>query len=171
MKQVSEMSKNKESKVRFGVLDAVIIIIVVAVVASVVLRYTTDNNLFEYDTQKYTVTIKTCGVRYTSVDNVASASEYYLDNGAVLGVSLHAPTVTPMQTYVTDRSGGLVACYYPDNTFVDIVVELQCDLIEKNGSVMTKSGDHIASGAELTVYANSVELDVEIIEVQKSIDE
>lgn len=171
MKRVSEMSKNKEAKVRFGVLDAGIIIIVVAVVASLILRYTTDNNLFEYDTEKYTVTVRTCGVRYTSVDNVASAAEYYLDNGDVLGTALHAPTVTPMLTYVTDRSGELVACYYPDNTFVDIVMELECDLIEKNGSVMTKSGAHIASGAELTVYTNSVELDVEIIKVQKSVAE
>jgi hypothetical protein len=166
MKQVSEMSKNKESKVRFGVLDAVIIIIVVAVVASVVLRYTTDNNLFEYDTQKYTVTIKTCGVRYTSVDNVASASEYYLDNGAVLGVSLHAPTVTPMQTYVTDRSGGLVACYYPDNTFVDIVATVSCELSEKNGRTVTPDGEHIAVGVTFEVHTETVDMTVVVTSVE-----
>ncbi len=169
--QVLKMSKNKERKIRFGILDAIIIIVILAIATSLVLRYTVDNNLFSYDTEKFTVTIKTCGVRYTSVDSVASASEFYLDNGDLFGIGTHAPTVTPMLTYVTNRSGELVACYYPDNTLVDIVAEIECELIDKDGTVMTKSGVHIASGVELTIHTDLVDLDVEIVKVEKIVSE
>ena len=50
------MSKNKDTKIRFSVLDAVIIIVVLAIAASLIFRYTLENNLFAYDTEKYTVT-------------------------------------------------------------------------------------------------------------------
>ena len=161
------MSKNKDSKIRFGVLDAVIIIVILAIVASLVLRYTADNSFFTYDTDKYTVTFKACGVRYTSVDSVASATDFYLESGAHLGKLTHAPTVTPKVEYVTVSSGEIVACYYPDNTLVDIVAEIECDLIDKDGSVMTKNGVHIVPGVELTIHTEYVEITVEIINVQK----
>ncbi len=165
------MSKRKDNKIRFGVLDAVIIIVVLAITASVVLRYTVDNSLFAYDTEKYTVTLKTCGVRYTSVDAVASDTTFYLDDGYLLGNAIHAPTVTPMLTYVTSQSGELIACYYPDNTFVDIVAEIECMLVDKDGMLLTESGVHIAPGVELTVHTNTVDLTVEIIKVQKQVAE
>ena len=165
------MSKNKDIKIRFGVLDAVIIIVVLAIAASLVFRYTVDNSLFVYDTEKYVVTFKTCGVRYTSVDAIASAQNFYLNNGELLGRSIHAPTVTPMLTYVTSSSGELVACYYPDNTFVDIVVEIECELINKDGMIMTESGVHIAPGVELDIHTNTADLTVEIVKVQNQIAE
>ena len=165
------MSKNKDIKIRFGVLDAVIIIVVLAIAASIVFRYNLENNLFAYDTENYTVTIRTCGVRYTSVDAVASANMFYLDNGDAFGSSIHAPTVTPMLSYVTNQAGELVACYYPDNTLVDIVIEIECELINKDGSAMTKSGVHIAPGVALTVHTETVDLTVEVIKVQKQVAE
>ena len=165
------MSKNSGNKIKFGVLDAVIIIVVLAIAATLVFRYTADNSLFAYDTEKYTVTLKTCGVRYTSVDAVASASWFYLDNGDMLGNSIHAPTVTPMLTYVTSQSGELIACYYPDNTFVDIVAEIECELVNKDGMLLTESGVHIAPGVELTVHTETVDLTVEIVKVQKQVAE
>lgn len=161
------MSKTKDTKIRFGILDAVIIIVILAVVASLVLRYTADNSLFTYDTDKYSVTFKACGVRYTTVDSVASATDFYLDSGDALGKLTHAPTVTPMVEYITVQSGDIVACYYPDNTLVDIVAEIECDLIDKDGSVMTKSGVHIVPGVELTIHTEFAELTVEIVNVQK----
>ena len=60
-----------------------------------------------------------------------------------------------------------MACYYPDNTLVDIVAEIECDLIDKDGSVMTKNGVHIVPGVELTIHTEYVEITVEIINVQK----
>lgn len=161
------MSRTKDSKIRFGILDAVIIIIILAIAASLILRYTVDNSLFTYDTDKYSVTFKACGLRYTSVDSVASATDFYMENGALLGKLKHAPTVTPKVEYVTVQSGEIVACYYPDNTLVDIIAEIECDLIDKDGSVMTKNGVHIVPGVELTIHTEYVEIAIEIINVQK----
>lgn len=161
------MSRNNENKVRFGILDAVILIVVVAVVASVILRFTADSALFGYKTEKYTVTLKASGVRYTSVDVIAAETELFDENGKLLGTFMHAPTVTPMLTYEIDPSGNLVACYYPDNTLVDITTDILCELVEKDGTVMTTDGVHIAPGVELSVRTQYVDLTVEIVKVEK----
>lgn len=165
------MSKNKDVKLRFGVLDAVIIIVVIAIVASVVFRYTVDNSLFAYNTEKYTVTFKSYGVRYTSVEAISSSSGFYLEDGEFLGIATHAPTVTPMHKYITSQSGEIVSCYYPDNTFVDIVDEIECELVDSDGALMTKKGAHIAPGVKLTVHTDTVDLVVEIVKVQKQVTE
>jgi len=165
------MSKAKDSKIRFSVLDVVIIIVVLALVATLILRFTADSRLFNYETQKYTVTLKSCGIRYTSIDMIPSTSDVYLDDGELLGKFLHAPTVTPMLSYTVSPSGELIAAYYPDNTLVDIIAELECDLIVKDGMVMTKSGVHIAHGNVLEVHTATVDLTVEIVGVEKQISE
>jgi hypothetical protein len=161
------MSRNKENRIRFGVLDAVILIVVIAVAASMILRYTADSVLFGYKTETYTVTFKASGVRYSSVDVIATESELFVGNGKLLGRFTHSPTVTPMLTYESDNAGNLIACYYPDNTLVDIITEIECELIDKNGSVMTTDGVHIAPGVELEVSTRFVDLTVEIVKVEK----
>ena len=79
------MSRTKENKARFGILDAIIIIVVLAVAASMILRYTADNMFFGYKTEKYTVTLKATGVRYTSVDVIAKETDIFTNNGKLLG--------------------------------------------------------------------------------------
>ena len=165
------MSRTKENKGRFGILDAIIIIVVLAVLASMILRYTADNMFFGYKTDKYTVTLKATGVRYTSVDVIATETDIFTNDGKHLGTFMHAPTVTPTLTYETDSSGNLVASYYPDNTLVDIVTEIECDLITKDGVVMTREGVHIAAGVELEVHTIYADLTVEIVAVEKQIAE
>ncbi len=164
------MNRVKSSKIRFSVLDAVILIVVIALIAAVVFRYTADMNLFSYETEKYTVSVKSCGIRYTAIDMISSTSNVYLNDGELLGAFLHAPTVTPMLSYSVTSSGEIVAAYYPDNTLVDIISEIECELITKDGSVMTKSGVHIAPGVVLEIHTPSVDLTVEIVAVEKQID-
>jgi hypothetical protein len=66
------MSKQiNNEKIRFGVLDAVVLIIVVALVVALVFRFTTDMKLFTYDTEKYAVTVRAEGLQYTTVDMIA----------------------------------------------------------------------------------------------------
>ena len=161
------MSSKNSSKIRFGLLDAVVLIVVVAIVGALVFRYTTDKNLFAYNTEKYSVTIKSCGLQYTTVNMIDSTARVYLEDGKLLGSIVHAPTVTPMLSYSTTSSGDVIAAYYPDNTLVDIVTDIECELIVKDGLIMTKSGVHIAVGSVLAIHTETVDLTVEITSVEK----
>lgn len=166
------MSSDKNTnKLRFSVIDAVILIVILAVIASMVLRFTTDLRLFNYDTEKYVVTVKACGIRYTSIDMISSEDKVFLADGELLGILMHAPTVTPMLSYTLTSAGEMVAVYYPDNTLVDIILEIECDLINENGSAMTKNGVHIASGVVMDAHTPAVDLNFEIVNVEKTITE
>lgn len=164
-------SGNKTNKLRFSVIDAVILIVILAIIASMALRFTTDLRLFDYDTEKYNVTVKACGIRYTSIDMISSEEKVFLADGELLGSLMHAPTVTPMLSYTVTSSGEMVAVYYPDNTLVDIMLEIECDLIDENGSVMTKNGVHIAPGVVVEARTPAVDLTFEIVSVEKILSE
>ena len=98
-----------------------------------------------------------------------SNANVYLEDGKLLGVFVHAPTVTPMLSYSTTSAGDIIAAYYPDNTLVDIVTDIECDLIVNDGMIMTKSGVHIAVGAVLKIHTEMVDLTVEITSLEKKI--
>ena len=162
------MSAKNSSKIRFGLLDAVVLIVVIALVGAMVFRYTADKNLFAYNTEKYTVTVKACGLQYTTVGMIGSDDAVFLDDGKQIGSFVHAPTVTPMLKYATASSGDIIAAYYPDNTMVDISTDILCDLIVKDGLIMTKSGVHIAVGAVIDIHTETVDMTVEITSVEKN---
>ena len=45
------MAAKNNSKIRFGLLDAVVLIVVIALALALVFRYTADKTLFVYDTE------------------------------------------------------------------------------------------------------------------------
>ena len=49
------MTAKNNSKIRFGLLDAVVLIVVIALALALIFRYTADKRLFVYDTEEYTV--------------------------------------------------------------------------------------------------------------------
>ena len=163
------MAARNNSKIRFGLLDAVVLIVVIALAIALVFRYTADKRLFVYDTEEYTVRVKACGLQYTTVNMLDSNANVYLEDGKLLGVFVHAPTVTPMLRYSTTSAGDIIAAYYPDNTLVDIVTDIECDLIVNDGMIMTKSGVHIAVGTVLKIHTETVDLTVEITSLEKKI--
>ena len=89
-------------------------------------------------------------------------------NGKQIGTFVHAPTVTPMLSYSTTSSGDIIAAYYPDNTLVDIVTDVECELIVNDGMIMTKGGVHVAVGTVIKIHTETVDLDVEIVAVEKN---
>lgn len=162
------MAGKTNSKIRFGLLDAVVLIVVIALVLALVFRYTADKTLFVYDTEKYTVTVKATGLQYSTVNMLGQDSAVYLEDGKQLGAFIHAPTVTPMLSYSITSSGDVIAAYYPDNTLVDIVTDIECDLLVNDGMIMTKSGVHIAVGSVIKIHTETVDLTVEITSVEKN---
>lgn len=162
------MAAKNNSKIRFGLLDAVVLIVVIALALALVFRYTADKALFVYDTEKYTVTVKATGLQYTTVNMLASDSAVYLEDGKQLGSFVHAPTVTPMLSYSVTSTGDIIAAYYPDNTLVDIVNDIECELIVNDGMIMTKNGVHIAVGSLIEIHTETVDLTVEITAVEKN---
>ena len=159
-------NKIKKSKIRLGVLDAVVIIAVVALIAALIFRFTYDMKLFSYDTDEYLVSIKATHLNYTTIDMILSEESIYLESGDKLGAFAQTPTVTPALNYIATDGGEMLPVYYPDNTYVDLTTVISSELISKDGFVMTKSGVHIAPGVVLQIHTAKVDLLIEITGVE-----
>jgi hypothetical protein len=159
--------QGSNTKIRFGVLDAVILIVVLALIVTLVFRFTTDLRLFTYDTEKYAITVRGEGLQNTSVGMIAISDPIYFDNGDYLGYISTSPTVTPKMVYELGSDGSLTPAYYPDNTLVDLTTVIECDLVTSDGMIMTQSGVHLAVGVVLQLHTQTVDLDVEIISIVK----
>ncbi len=157
--------RTKNGKLRFGVLDAAIIILILAIIASVVLRYTTDNSFFSTKTNTYTVTLKISDVRYTTHNMLSNGDKIYLKNGNALG-GITQTSVTPSVYYVADNDEKMTPVYYPDSTFVDIVATVSCELAEKNGRTVTLGGEHIGVGVTFDVHTETVDMTVVVTSVE-----
>ena len=156
-----------KGKLRFGILDAVILIIVIGLAVTLVFRFTTDMRLFTYDTEKYAVTVRAEGLRYTTVDMITPSDKVYFDNGDYLGTFVSSPTVTPKMVYELGAEGDLIPAYYPDNTLVDLTTDLECELVTSDGMLMTKTGVHLAVGVILELNTQTTNLTVEIVKIEK----
>ena len=162
------MSKQTSNvKLRFGILDAVIIIVVVALAVALVFRFTTDLRLFTYDTENYVVTVRATGLQYTTAEMITASAPVYFENGEYLGTFVSSPTVTPKMVYEIGADGEITPAYYPDNTLIDITNNIECSLIKSNGMIMTKGGNHLAVGVVLELHTQTVDLTVEIIGIEK----
>ncbi len=162
------MSKNVNiGKLRFGVLDAVIIIIVVTLAVALIFRFTTDMRLFTYDTEEYVVTVRASGLRYSTVEMISASDAVYFEDGDYLGSFVSSHTVTPTVIYELGSEGDLIPAYYPDNTLVDFTNSLECELIMSDGMLMTKSGVRLAAGVEIELHTKTVDLTVEIVSVER----
>ena len=162
------MSKQENNgKIRFGVLDAVVLIIVVALIVALIFRFTTDMRLFTYDTEKYAVTVRTEGLQYTTVDMISVGDSVYFENGDYLGAVLSSPTVTPKMLYALGAEGDLIPAYYPNNTLVDLTTDLECELVTSDGMLMTKNGEHLAVGVVIKLHTQTVDITAEIVGIEK----
>ncbi len=155
------------SKLRFGAFDVVIIVIVLALIATLAFRFVSDRNLFAYDTDEYSVTVKANGLQYTTADKIGSGDVAYLPNGEILGTFTQATAFTPMLEYFVTSGGSLDALYYPDNTYIDITNEIKCNLISNDGVLCTKGGTRIVAGSVIEIHTQTVEITVEVVAVNK----
>ena len=160
----------KKSRFRLGVIDVVVIIAVVALLVALIFRFTSDSQLFTHDTAEYLVSVKAASLNYTTIDMLSSDDAVYLESGEKLGAFSQSPTVTPALKYVATDAGEMLPVYYPDNTLVDLTTVITCELISKDGFVMTKNGVHIAPGVVLEIHTTKADLLIEITAVETKSD-
>ena len=163
-------NKAKKNRIRLGVLDTVVIVAVLALIVALIFRFTSDSKLFAYSTDEYLVSVKASSLNYTTIDALSSDDAVYLESGDMFGSFSQAPTVTPSLKYIATDVGELLPVYYPDNTLVDLTTVISCELISKDGFIMTKNGVHVAPGVTLEVHTSKANLLIEITAVELKTD-
>ena len=170
----------QQTKSRFGVFDAVIIVLLIACIvaggfAFVFKRDNGEANVSEADKQEFVVSFKCYNVSQYHADLVKDGDLFYLPDNKEFGTVSGAPAQTPAESYVEKSDGTYVLSYAPssdkdsvDRTKKDVsgTIVVQGVRDESTGGFLV-AGDNfkIVPGKTFLMHNEKVSILVTIIDV------
>jgi hypothetical protein len=110
----------QNSKARFGVFDAVIIVFLVAclIAAGFAFFFKRDkgeNNVSEEQKQEYVISFKSYNLSKYHADLIKDGDVFYLSDNNEFGTVSGTPAQTPAESYVEKEDGTFVLSYAPSS--------------------------------------------------------
>ena len=150
------------SKYKFNILDAFIILVVVLCIIGIYFRSNIESWIGDKkDLKEYQITfviekIKSTSDQYINVDDVIMTT-----NGVELG-TVSSFSSFPAKEFVSDGSGGLVEVNYPENTYIDVTVVVNCmgaisdEGFYLNGTYLLSPGTVVNASTEVMDFTFTV---------------
>lgn len=169
-------------KMRFNILDAVILLLIVLCIVGFCFRYTiTDSLGLGEELQDYRVRFEVTDERFILPDLLFKGETlYYADGtvaGTLMGVSEYSNVnslvagndtllVTPATTYVND-GGNIIRAEYPDGSMINAEGAFKCQGGYGDKGYFLLGGEkYIAVGQTLTLYTDTVKLTVTVTQIE-----
>ena len=179
---MNEQQNLSSRKVRFNILDAVIILLVVLCIVGICFRYSIIDKLgLGQNMSTYTVEFTITGMDRTVAEFLSKGNTLYFDDadkaGTLCSVSdFSGYTLTsagsetlilkPSWTYVDDGNGSVVAVAYPDSKIVDAEGAFRCQgAYGEDGRFSIGGAGFITVGQQITLYTDTVTLNVTITDI------
>lgn len=169
-------------KIRFNILDAVIILLIILCIVGLCFRYTITESLgLGEELQEYRVEFEVSGERYTLPGQLSKGDKLYLSDGtfigALMGVAEYSSEsiltagnetllVTPAEIYVNE-GGSIVSAIYPEGSLIDAVGAFECEGGYGDDGYFLLGGEkYLAVGQTLTLYTDTVKLTVTVTQIE-----
>jgi len=154
--------EKKTSKYRFNVLDAFIILVVILCVVGIYFRSNIESWIGEKkDLKDYQITFVIEKIKSTSDQYINVGDEIRTLNGVELG-TVSSFSSFPAKDYVSDNNGNFVEVSYPENTYIDVTVVIDCrgvlndDGFYLGGTYLISPGTVIAASTEIMDFTFTV---------------
>lgn len=178
MKNRKEKKIKNKRAVRFGVLDAVIILMVIIAVVGVYFRY----NIIELVTntknlEDYTISYSIKNIRYTTPNYINIGDEvYFADDGGHFGTLINASenmgalSITPSSEYFTTSKAEIIEIFYPDSqSRVDATGRLTCrGRYSDDGGFLVNGSAYVAAGQKVNIKTENVTVTITINGITKT---
>lgn len=158
----TEKTTKSASRVRFNIVDLVLIIAVLACLCGVYLRYNLSD-AFGAKTEmgEYVLSFEIASIRYTSADAFPEGDKFFLEGkDDVLGEVLGIDSTSPAEYVYTDNSGNYKTIYYPEDSRIDVSGRLRSIGMMTDRGYMLGGNIHIAPGQ--TYYIESPRINVNV---------
>ena len=169
-------------KVRFNILDAVIVLLVVLCILGICFRYSIMDSLgLGSELAEYTVEFSVTGLDGTVPEFLGKGNALYFADatpaGVLCGVSdfsnmtaISAGSATliikPYTTYVDDGKGAVVSAAYPESKLVNADGAFRCNgAYGSDGRFVVEGNSFITVGQTVTLYTDTVTLTVTITDI------
>lgn len=169
-------------KIRFNILDAVILLLIILCVVGFCFRYTITESLgLGEEMQDYRVRFEVTGERYVLPDLLFKGETLYYADGTVAGTLLgvneysnensltagnETLLVTPAATYIND-GGSIISAEYPEGSLIDAEGAFKCQGGYGDKGYFLLGGEkYVAVGQTLTLYTDTVKLTVTVTQIE-----
>lgn len=167
--------KKFTARVRFNLLDAVLILLAILCVVGIWQRHNLQN-LFASNEEMdaYTVTFEIRKLRSTTVELLTKDTELYLEeNGERVSLGTLAENVssTAASVYFQDEDGNTQQAFYPQDNYeylLDVKGKLNARGIDHNGAFLLEGKTHLAVNRTVTVHTETADLEIRIINIEKN---
>ena len=158
------MKKGKKIKLRFNVIDFIIIIIVVGCIAGIVYRYNLVDRLI-IDSKKDTMQVHfvAFSVSKELEDKLSVGDEFYLEGSGELLGTLKSSDSSDAVMIVSDENGKPVISY--NKELKDIQGIISCSGVKRDNGFFIAGTKFIAPGSELVLESINVRISVIITEI------
>jgi len=162
--------KNNEtakSKLRFNVVDIIILLVVVAAVVGLVLRFGNVGGFSaDEDLKTYEIYFAVKDIAYTSEDAFVSGDTVTLvDSGVVLGELEGLESIMPAEFFARDQSGNLIVASYPELTRIDVTGHILSHGIMSENGYLVGGTTYVAAGAAYSVRSEHMDFVLEITNI------
>ena len=158
----NQKNEKKTPKYRFNVLDAFIILVVVLCVVGIYFRSNIESWIgAEKEFKDYQVTFVVQKIKSTSGQYLSAGNTVYLQNGLELGI-VNSFSSFPAKTHINDSTGASVEVSYPENTYIDISVTVDCRGVKNedgfylNGTYLITPGTVVNGHTEMMDFTFTV---------------
>ena len=170
----STEKKNVFSRIRFNVVDAVLILLAILAIVGVWQRKNLQR-LFDSGEalESYVVTFEIKKIRSTTADLLEKGTALYLedhDTQVSLGTLAEQVSTSAATVYLQNSEGETVKAVYPQDSFeylLDAHGVLNCRGIEHEGTFLLEGKTYLAVNQAVKAYTETADFEIRITSIQK----
>ena len=159
---INQKNEKKASKYRFNAIDAFIILVVVLCIVGIYFRSNIESWFgSNKELSDYQITFVVEKIRSTSSEYISVGDTVYVSGNVVLG-SVSGFSSFPAQAVVKDGNGNTVEVRYPENTYIDMTVTVDCRGVKNedgfylNGTYLISPGTNLKATTEMMDFSFTV---------------
>lgn len=165
---VNQRNDKKSSKYKFNVLDVFIILVAVLCIVGIYFRGNIQSWVgAEKELDEFQITLVVEQVKSTSNQYISLGDKIYTGNGLELG-RIDSFASFPAKTYINDANGTPIEVSYPENTYIDISIVVNCRGLQNEDGFYLNGTYPITPGSVIAGHTEIIDFSFTVTEIVKT---
>ena len=165
---VNQKNDKKSAKYKFNVLDAFIILVAVLCIVGIYFRSNIQSWVgAEKELDEFQITLVVEKVKSTSNQYISLGDKIYMSNDLELG-RIDSFSSFPAKTYITDGNGTPVEVSYPEDTYIDISIVVNCRGLQNEDGFYLNGTYPVTPGSTIEGHTEIIDFSFTVTEIVKT---
>ena len=152
-------------KMRFNVIDVIIVILIIGAITGIILRYNIVGKLVSSSSRdKVSITVLVTGVKPALAESIKDGEDFYIESKKFGTLASH--NAENSVVYKTDEEGNIIRSSDPSLNDVTTVFTAE-GVIDPDGSFKLAGSRFLAAGKTVTLQSMHVQLEGVILSIEQ----